>query len=111
MSNIKLKLSYYPYYPHNDQSYRVAVVFQDESTRGDGCSPHVLFSSKNNWHFQVNVCPDLEYHLLWLRGSNRQKDNVELHVKKNALEEIAVAVAEYNKRKNVVKIEEAGVIY
>lgn len=107
MPDVKLKLGYKEKENTgwDGRYYDVAIVFQVEYAP--------CFTTKSGWNININNCPEIDRNkrILWLRGSDHARDNELLNASEQTLNEIARAVAEYNGRKNVVRIDSSGVIY
>jgi hypothetical protein len=76
------------------------------------CDRNVSFDASNKWEIRAIHEPEIREHerSLFIRGSNKTLDLLEMEVSKLGLVKIAQAVAEFNGRKNVVKIGKSGFI-
>jgi len=108
MSEVRLKLGY----KRQGSDYLVGVVEQDEALRGINVQSGHFFESRNGWRFAScdNFDVYLHDHIVFVRGRYNDQDDAQVLVTSIVLKELAVAVAELNGRKNVVKLGESGVI-
>ena len=87
---------------HEDEAVTVSVVQQDDMLRGAGC----LLAAVGNAVVQLRSCDYPEWvpddPTLYVRGESRHTDNKTLLVRLGDLQLIAVSVARFNGRKNVV---------
>jgi len=106
-----LKLSY----ERCDSNFRVVIVSQDEADRCLPDKSRIDLCDVDGCELCSDWCPEwiggLDSSLLYIRGKNLALDNTVMHVSSRGIELIAKLVAKHNGRKNVVMIEEAGIIY
>jgi len=88
-----------------NDAWWIGVVKQDEALRSEG----YRWRAHNGWTFASQACPDVNFYdrVLYLRGCNPEHDQATGQVpdsRQNRLQELAAAVAEFNQRKNVVRV-------